>query len=657
MMQPARAQRRKKICYAAVGALIGLAAFFLIHTGASLDVTNDSWILTGYAEKDILQHYTGWLFYRESPLAFPLGIAEGVNWPYGCAVSYTDSIPLFAILFRLIEPLLPATSQYFGWFTLLCYMAQGACAALLLDLFCDRVFPVLCGTVLFVCSPILLERSFRHTALAAHFLILAALYLYFLDRKTGFRYRWGYLVLLGLATAIHPYFLPMVFAILFADLLQHAVEARQWLRPLGFLAAGFGVVLAVGYAIGIFSASSSSIATGYGYFCMNLNSLFCPVSPGGYVWSRTLTQRPQGLGSADGFNYLGLGVLIALVPCGLVWLWQRRWAGVKAFLRRHGALLGVCACLTAFAISTTVLYCNLVIVQIQLPAPLQTLCSTFRSSGRMFWPCFYLIYLFVFSVAANLRSRRLPWLGGALLAVLVAVQLWDMEPALAQKHSFFTEQRQDFDYPLDSAVWEDCAGAFDHLYSLDLTLYQAVYPAYYAASSGMTSNDGWAARYDVAQRQVDTKATIAQLEAGQYSADTLYITSDYETFRKLARTAGDAAVGVLADDNWYLLIPTASGVTPAADADTWIYPNLPLRVADYSNDDWSFGVKNADPSTCIFYDDETTQPLLEDAAALVDESGIAYAILDKGYDIEGYVTVTLDIADASVLAGQHLTVP
>jgi hypothetical protein len=265
MLQSPQILRRKRALLALGGALIGLILFLAINTAASLDVTNDRWLAGGYVEKDILQHYAGWLFYRASPLTFPLGIAQQMNYPYGLAVSYTDSVPLFAILFRLLSPILPATFQYFGIVTLLFYMLQGAAAAMLLSLFSESVPAVLAGTVLFTASPILLERSFRHTALAAHFLLLTALYLYFQNRR-AFRWRASWLVLLGLATAIHPYFLPMLFALFFADLLEQAVHTRHFAKPAGFLLAGFGVVLAVGWVIGLFSTSASGNATGYGYF-------------------------------------------------------------------------------------------------------------------------------------------------------------------------------------------------------------------------------------------------------------------------------------------------------------------------------------------------------------------------------------------------------
>lgn len=62
--------RNRKIFLVTAGALLGAIAFLLINTGASLNVMNDNWIRSGYVEKDSIQHYTGWLFYRQSRFLF-----------------------------------------------------------------------------------------------------------------------------------------------------------------------------------------------------------------------------------------------------------------------------------------------------------------------------------------------------------------------------------------------------------------------------------------------------------------------------------------------------------------------------------------------------------------------------------------------------------
>ncbi|MEG0768813.1 MAG: DUF6311 domain-containing protein, partial [Ruthenibacterium sp.] len=406
----------RRLLLALMGALLGAATFFCIHTGASLNVTADAWILDGYVEKDILQHYTGWLFYRDAPLRFPLGISPAMQAPAGTAVTFTDSIPLFAIFFRLFAGILPASFQYFGLFTLLCYVLMGVAAALLLCLFLPDSLSgnagVLLGTCLFVTYPILVERSFRHTALAAQFFILFALYLYFLDKKEGFRPRGGWFALTMLSAAIHPYFVPMIYALLLADLLEHAAaplsaaraalphaRRRAWLRAGAFLLANGAASLAVLYSIGAFSSPASEGISGYSYFCMNLNALYNPVSrgaDGGLLWSRAIPAFPQGLGTYDGFNYMGLGVLVFGGAGLLLFLCtaaRARFAPLVALLKRHWALLSVCGVLTVFAVSNVLVLNADVLFSLPIPGFVSRLGNTFRSSGRMFWPVNYLLLL------------------------------------------------------------------------------------------------------------------------------------------------------------------------------------------------------------------------------------------------------------------------
>ncbi len=66
-----------------LGALLGAAVFLLVYGLAPLDVANDAFCRGGYIEKDIQQHYAGWLFYRSSALGWPLGVTQAVNAPAG----------------------------------------------------------------------------------------------------------------------------------------------------------------------------------------------------------------------------------------------------------------------------------------------------------------------------------------------------------------------------------------------------------------------------------------------------------------------------------------------------------------------------------------------------------------------------------------------
>ena len=359
------------------GALLGVLVFVLVFGVSTLDVTNDAFCRGGYIEKDIQQHYAGWLFYRQSSAGWPLCIARGINYPDGLSVAYTDSIPLVAALLKPVANLVGGTFQYMGWFTLVCFALQGGFGALLAGLFLPGCAAPLAADLPFVTSPVLFERVFRHTSLGAQFFVLAALYFYFAARRKGQYASRGLFALNVLAVGIHPYFLPMTYAITLALLLEYALHNRQLAGPGLYLAANFGGTALLGWALGLLYGSASSGGQAlYGYFCMNLNALWNPVGVNGVLYSRVLPTQNQVYGNYDAFAYLGLGVLIAL-PIAVVLL-RRQLGGM---LRRHWALAFCCAVLTVFAISNVITANGATLATLPLPASLIKLFSIFRSSG------------------------------------------------------------------------------------------------------------------------------------------------------------------------------------------------------------------------------------------------------------------------------------
>lgn len=111
---------------ALLGAAAGMVVFFLLYGTSTLHPTYDAWILNGYDEWDIQQHYAGWVLFRNSHWAFPLGLADTIAAPDGTVISFTDSIPWVSIFFKALRGVMPSTFQWFGWYTLFCFAMQGA---------------------------------------------------------------------------------------------------------------------------------------------------------------------------------------------------------------------------------------------------------------------------------------------------------------------------------------------------------------------------------------------------------------------------------------------------------------------------------------------------------------------------------------------------
>lgn len=641
--------KNRRIRLFAVGGAVG-AVVFLALFGPALFPSWDAFCRGGFVEKDILQHYAGWLFLRQSPVQFPLCFTERINWPSGISVAYTDSIPLFAAFFRFFSALLPDTFQYFGIFSLLCYVLQAGFAALLLGEWMPGILRPVMGSLLFACSPVMIERTLHHTALAAHFFILAALYYYVRSRHEERFCYWPLWALNALSITIHPYFLPMVFAVTLAMLAEYAVRHREWKKPLAFLLSDLAAAVGLGWCFGLLgSGGTDGSEMLYGYFSMNLNALWNPTSLS-TVWSRFLPVQNQIRGNYDAFNYLGLGILLGCAAGALCLL--RRPKRLLLLLKQHWCLTLVCACLTAFAVTNQVTANGAALLTLPLPNKLLALCSVFRSSGRLFWPVYYLLFLLALWALSQLFAGRRAAL---LLGALVCVQLADLSPALAARHAETYQYREEFATQLTSPFWPQAAGRYGHICSLDADAPQqdALHLALWAADNGMTTNDLFAARYDAAGQAAQQQTALALLQSGQPAEDTLYITHSEAVFLSVAESIPDSAWCGAVDDSWYVIAPGMQGF--AADGCVPYGDSYPLRIADYSDDNWQGGVLSWDGCTVLLYDSPLARTRLQNAAAL-QANGEAYPIVQISDKDAGWLMVTLDTADASALRGQPLTV-
>lgn len=433
----------EKFKTAAIGAFVGFLVFILIYGFAPLNPVNENFVLTGYLEKDVAQHYAGWKLYRNSPWDFPLGVGELIEEPYGNSVSYTDSIPLFAIFFKMLSPVLPHTFQYFGIFVALCFILQGVFGALLVSLFTDCYFYCSLGAAFLSLAPVLVERAFRHCALTAQFLIIAALYYYFKNKKLSNKSYIPFYIINALAITIHPYFLPFTFAIMFAFAVEDFFSYRNLWKPWAHIVLSIGITLAVGYVTGAFFSGDILAATGYGYFSLNLNSFFNPVSvefTGEHNWSRILGDRPYFGGQIEGFNYLGLGVIVA-AAFSFIAIALKDFRNVTRFIRNHFGIIFSTVCLTVFSFGDAVYYGALKIFDIPYPESLKQIFGMFRATGRFGYMLHYLIILLaLYGIAKFFSNKKLAF---AVMTVFFAVQLFDISDVLIEKHNYFYNFSED----------------------------------------------------------------------------------------------------------------------------------------------------------------------------------------------------------------------
>ncbi len=538
-----------------LGALIGICSFLIIYGFTPLNVQNDSWIFPGYNELDIVQHYGGWLHFRESPWSFPLGFTENLSVPTGTIISYTDSIPVVAIFFKIFSDILPETFQYFGIYTLLCFILQGVSAALLISLFCDNKIYILISTTFFTFSPILLERAFRHTALGSHFLILFALYLYFKQRRGDINFSWhiSYMILTVLAIGIHPYFLPMIYGIYFIALIENILKneskLKTSLKNIMFLGSNITLTVLFGFILGVLSFGINSYSRGgYGYFSMNLNAILNPYSVGNYTWSRFLRVQNQLPGQYDGFNFLGLGILFSLLAILIFICITFNKIKFYKFIKQNLILILLCTAFTLFAVSNVVAI-NSFTFTIPLPNWILNLCGIFRASSRIFYPVYYLIILsIIIFIYNNLNISK------AIITItfILSIQLIDLSGVIIGKHLYFSNPP--VSTIIDNEYLQDLKGDYTFLCALHMPndYLIASLAGKMELKTNVTSSlsDGYPS-YVYGAEQYDN------LLNGKYDKNTIYITSDATKIDEINQNLDKiSGLELFVYDRYLFLIPS-----------------------------------------------------------------------------------------------------
>lgn len=508
------------------GALLGALVFLILYGVRVLDPTCVDWILNN-PSPDPAQHYLGWVFYRRSGWHLPyLGANYSAIYPYRTSILYTDSIPLLAVLGKLLGGVLPARFQYLGLWGLFCYAMQGGLAQALIA----RVGGVrpgntaknwasVLGAGVLVLFPALNIRMFAHTALAANWLVLLALWLWLCAEQSENRPTaaklclwWGILGLL--CAGIHLYYLPMVGVVLVAACVQRALEKRGPAAVVLPVASFCGAALSELFVLGAFAANFAGYSNGY-LSGADLANLFVPGL--GASWEQEI--------------YAGLGTTIAVV-LALVWLLvQHKQAG--AFFRRHKNVVIAALVLLVLdaiaAMGNTVTFAGRTLFTVPIPQALMDFWAMFSSCARLAWLAGMLL-----AVAACGLVLRF-WQGAAaavLLALCAAAQGFGQRAELAKRFAAYHDAAYyESTTQLTDPAWEQLAasGQFTHLAfaSFDFEHDEFWDLAAFAADHGWTSNSFYMGHMDG-----NLAAVTLAGEMNALAPDTLYAFVDEDALAR-----------------------------------------------------------------------------------------------------------------------------
>ena len=513
-----------------LAAAVGLLVFVLTNHLTLLNPTNVGWLFNG----DFSPHFLGWLFFRNEALGWPLGRISGYIYPLGTTLGFTDSIPWAGLIFRVVSNLLPTHFQYIGPWMGLSAALQGAAGAWIARRFgVATVWQVITGGFLVISPPMFARMSMAHDALSAHWLILIALGLNLVPSPDERDSRWLLLTGLSLciiAAGVHPVLAVMVLLLVLALCGRVALERRMpWTWPAG---VACGAVISVGLLLtsfGYFSGGISLDAGGFGLFSANLNTFINPLSFRDQNFSRMLPALSRWNNSQyEGYGYLGLGGLFALVAAVMTLARQRRFS---RGWHMWAPVLSVSVLMFIFALSQWVTLGSSVVLDLSsLYRPFLPHAEMFRSSGRFLWPLYYLLLVGSIGVLLRLERARL---GRVLLVIAFVLQTLDVN--LEQRH--FLVQGNDWIGPPSApltewarnrktlVVWPpmiiDGSGRGCDMGPRDLQIW-----AFRAYLLGLRFNSGYVARVNADLTHRYCRWLDDELRAGHLESDTLYLTTD-----------------------------------------------------------------------------------------------------------------------------------
>ena len=515
----------------AIPICLGLIAFFAVCGLGILNTQNIAWL----SHLDPAQHYLGWAFFRSSPWSWPPGLNPSYGLEISSSIVFSDSIPLLAFLFKPFT--LTPIFQYFGLWTLTCFILQAFFAWLIGGLYIRNLFlrALLCALLIFF--PPMLWRVGEHAALAGHFLILAGIYLNLRPHHKNRNIYW--LVLILTSSLVHFYLLSMVLCLWLADMLDSYVNyakisapARKCLvieilsvvllLPLALWLAGY-------FAIGQSGSITDGAATGlYGVGRMNLLAIIN--SQGWSYWLPSIaTGLPDAseqdliLSNQEGFNYLGFGNLLLCMLAAFTFFAK----GLRVSnLSAHRFLVVLTILMLIFAISNNV---GLGPYNFHFPLPerMNAIASIYRASGRFAWVALYLVVLMGVLIIAKWYT---PKVAIGIFLLCAVLQMIDTSAGWLGIRNRLSVVQSENTNALSSPLWQSIGNQYTQVreFPLNVGAGQAHWEklGFYADTHNMATNATYAARFDVEKIIVENAQLTSQISAGSYARDAIYIIAD-----------------------------------------------------------------------------------------------------------------------------------
>ncbi len=482
-----------------------------------LDPHETAWMHSG----DWADYYQAWLLHTRGPWTLQLGAIPGLLYPFGMSTFYTGANFWLCLVGKLVAPFFSGEFQLYGLFYLLSFVSQGLAVRWVLKVAGVGAPARVAGALLGLVDPVLMARM-GHIALMAQAITVVQVGLALRawrrpdDAARTARVAVAVAVFsVGIEAYLAGQAIPLAVAVL---VITRVVAKRPWKDLAVELAVLVGGVLFMLWQVGAIAAGDvDRSADGFGQFSSDLLALF-----NSHGHSKLVPPLPAGPRQAEGYAYLGVGVLL-LLPFGIMsfWLWLRRNG-----LRRLAPLLPlliVALLMAVYAWSSHVTVRGQEVLDLEWAfAPFGAITNSFRTCGRFIWPLHYVVSLGVMVLVTKLLPTK--WPAMAALSLAAGLQGWELN---ANNQAFFAPPP-----PVIGPAWTGIGGQYKHIKIIPIQLqwiceYDPAIVSYLtriAARERMTINSGYVGRVPHAAR-----AACGAVFTGPLEPDTLYVVSPTHT--------------------------------------------------------------------------------------------------------------------------------
>ena len=503
--------------YALMGAVIGCVLFLSIYGTRSLIPTNVYWVYHS-PSTDMPGHQIGFDFFRNDKWHFQLGMYERYSEDQLSSVVYSDSCAPMAILFKLFDPVLPEFFQYWGIWTLLCFMLHGTFAALIFRKLCMDMFSAAIAVVIMVCNSSLLFRVFHHSTLVAQWLILIMILIWLyrdkLKRKKRRVIVWS--VFTSVAVSIHLYLFIMTGVFMVIFMVYDSIKNKAVLSNLkAFVSAVVSVCVTWCLVGGMVAKVSRGETMGLGLFSLNLLSPFNSMGKSLYVpgLAHLLPQEMEDTGylGMGGFVLLAIGIVVVLKNSGriILFLRERRLETISVVVLMLGFII--------FSLSPYVSCGDRIVFDYSkiIPDFIMYIWRTLRSTARFFWPVQYSVYVaLIFIASKGLKKDRMI----ALLILCAFIQYVDVVPAFAKLYDRLYDVRDGYSSVFYDTLKESLSPDVKRVAMITDPYIRFIEPAMFAAKTGRTINVAYLSRLE----DWDVEDAIKDWNSRSFREDTVY---------------------------------------------------------------------------------------------------------------------------------------